>query len=257
MGRIDRETVNRILDTADIVEVVSDFVKLRRSGANYKGLCPFHNERTPSFSVNKARNICKCFSCGKGGSPVNFIMEHEQLSYQEALRYLARKYNIEIVEHEQTDEEREQQNEREAMLAVNDFALKQFRRNLLETSDGRDIALAYFRHRGLSDAMIERFQLGYCLDRSTALIDAAREAGYSDRYLIATGLAGESQREGASRLYDRFRSRVMFPILSISGRVVGFGGRTMRSDKTVAKYVNSPESVIYKKNLELYGLYQA
>ena len=142
MGRIDRETVNRILDTADIVEVVSDFVKLRRSGANYKGLCPFHNERTPSFSVNKARNICKCFSCGKGGSPVNFIMEHEQLSYQEALRYLARKYNIEIVEHEQTDEEREQQNEREAMLAVNDFALKQFRRNLLETADGRDIALA-------------------------------------------------------------------------------------------------------------------
>lgn len=257
MGRIDRETVNRILDTADIVEVVSDFVKLRRSGANYKGLCPFHNERTPSFSVNKARNICKCFSCGKGGSPVNFIMEHEQLSYQEALRYLARKYNIEIVEHEQTDEEREQQNEREAMLAVNDFALKQFRRNLLETSDGRDIALAYFRHRGLSDAMIERFQLGYCLDRSTALIDAAREAGYSDRYLLATGLAGESRREGASRLYDRFRSRVIFPILSISGRVVGFGGRTMRSDKTVAKYVNSPESVIYKKNLELYGLYQA
>lgn len=257
MGRIDRDTVNRILDTADIVEVVSDFVKLRRSGANYKGLCPFHNERTPSFSVNKARNICKCFSCGKGGSPVNFIMEHEQLSYQEALRYLARKYNIEIVEHEQTDEEREQQNEREAMLAVNDFALKQFRRNLLETSDGRDIALAYFRHRGLSDAMIERFQLGYCLDRSTALIDAALEAGYSDRYLLATGLAGESQREGASRLYDRFRSRVIFPILSISGRVVGFGGRTMRSDKTVAKYVNSPESVIYKKNLELYGLYQA
>lgn len=257
MGRIDRETVNRILDTADIVEVVSDFVKLRRSGANYKGLCPFHNERTPSFSVNKARNICKCFSCGKGGSPVNFIMEHEQLSYQEALRYLARKYNIEIVEHEQTDEEREQQNEREAMLAVNDFALKQFRRNLLETADGRDIALAYFRHRGLSDAMIERFQLGYCLDRSTALIDAAREAGYSDRYLLATGLAGESQREGASHLYDRFRSRVIFPILSISGRVVGFGGRTMRSDKTVAKYVNSPESVIYKKNLELYGLYQA
>ncbi len=257
MGRIDQETVNRILDAADIVEVVSDFVKLRRSGANYKGLCPFHNERTPSFSVNKSRNICKCFSCGKGGSPVNFIMEHEQLSYQEALRYLARKYNIEIVEKEQTDEERQQQNDRDAMLAVNEFALNQFRSNLLETADGRDIALAYFRHRGLNDAMIERFRLGYSLDRSTALLDAARESGYNEKYLLETGLAGKSEREGKTSLYDRFRGRVMFPILSISGRVVGFGGRTMRSDKNLAKYVNSPESLIYKKNLELYGLYQA
>ena len=257
MGRIDQETVNRILDAADIVEVVSDFVKLRRSGANYKGLCPFHNERTPSFSVNKSRNICKCFSCGKGGSPVNFIMEHEQMSYQEALRYLARKYNIEVVEKEQTDEERQQQNDREAMLAVNEFALNHFRHNLLETTDGRDIALAYFRHRGLNDAMIERFRLGYSLDRSTALLDAAREGGYNEKYLLETGLAGKSEREGRTSLYDRFRGRVMFPILSISGRVVGFGGRTMRSDKTIAKYVNSPESLIYKKNLELYGLFQA
>lgn len=160
MGRIDQETVNRILDAADIVEVVSDFVKLRRSGANYKGLCPFHNERTPSFSVNRARNICKCFSCGKGGSPVNFIMEHEQLSYQEALRYLARKYNIEIVEKEQTPEEQQAQNDRESMLAVNEYALKEFRHNLLETDAGRDLALAYFRHRGISDTMIERFRLG-------------------------------------------------------------------------------------------------
>lgn len=257
MARIDQETVNRILDAADIVEVVSDFVKLRRSGANYKGLCPFHNERTPSFSVNKARNICKCFSCGKGGSPVNFIMEHEQMSYQEALRYLARKYNIEIVEKELSAEERQAESDREAMLAVNEFALKQFKHNLLETSDGRDIALAYFRHRGLNDAMIERFHLGYSLDKSTALIDAAREAGFQDRYLIETGLEGVSEREGKKSTYDRFRGRVMFPIHSISGRVVGFGGRTMRSDKTLAKYVNSPESVIYKKNLELYGLYQA
>lgn len=257
MGRIDQETVNRILDTADIVDVVSDFVKLRRSGANYKGLCPFHNERTPSFSVNKARNICKCFSCGKGGSPVNFIMEHEQMSYQEALRYLARKYNIEIVEKEMSAEERQAESDREAMLAVNDFALKQFEHNLHDTADGRDIALQYFRHRGISDAMIARFHLGYSLDRSTALIDAAINAGYKEKYLIETGLAGVSERDGERRLYDRFRGRVIFPVHSISGRTVAFGGRTMRSDKTLAKYVNSPESVIYKKNLELYGLYQA
>ena len=257
MGRIDQDTVNRIIDAADIVEVVSDFVKLRRSGANYKGLCPFHNERTPSFSVNKARNICKCFSCGKGGSPVNFIMEHEQMSFQEALRYLARKYNIEIVEKELSAQERQAENDREAMLAVNDFALKHFRHNLHDTADGRNIALQYFRHRGLSDAMIERFQLGYALDMPSELIDAAHEAGYVDKYLIDTGLAGVSERDGQRRLYDRFRGRVLFPIHTISGRVVGFGGRTMRSDKNLAKYVNSPESVIYKKNLELYGLYQA
>ena len=257
MGRIDQETVNRILDAADIVDVVSDFVKLRRSGANYKGLCPFHNERTPSFSVNRARNICKCFSCGKGGSPVNFIMEHEQLSYQEALRYLARKYNIEIVEKEQSPEEQQAQNDRESMLAVNEFALNEFRRNLLETDAGRDLALAYFRHRGLNDAMIERFRLGYSPDKGSAFVDAARLAGYNDKYLIETGLAGVSEREGQKRLYDRFRGRVMFPVLSLSGRVIAFGGRTMRSDKTVAKYVNSPESVIYKKSNELYGLYQA
>lgn len=257
MARIDQETVNRILDTADIVDVVSDFVKLRRSGANYKGLCPFHNERTPSFSVNKARNICKCFSCGKGGSPVNFIMEHEQLGYQDALRYLARKYNIEIVEKEQTAEEVQAQNRREAMLAVNEFALKHFEHNLLETDPGRDIALAYFRHRGMSDAMIKRFHLGYALDKGSDLLDAAREAGFSDNYLTDTGLAGVSEREGQRRLYDRFRGRVIFPVHSLSGRVIAFGGRTMRSDKTLAKYVNSPESEIYKKSNELYGLYQA
>ena len=174
MARIDRETVQRILDTADIVDVVSDFVKLRRSGANYKGLCPFHNERTPSFSVNKARNICKCFSCGKGGSPVNFIMEHEQMSYQEALRYLARKYNIEIKERELSDEERAQQSKSEALLAVNAFALTHFESNLHNTADGQNIAMAYFRHRGMSDAMVERFHLGYALDRGTDLLDAAR-----------------------------------------------------------------------------------
>jgi len=257
MARIDQETVNRILDAADIVEVVSDFVKLRRAGANYKGLCPFHSERTPSFSVNKARNICKCFSCGKGGSPVNFIMEIEQLSYTEALRYLARKYNIEIVEKEQSPEERRAQNDREAMLAVNDFALKHFEHNLLETDPGRDIALAYFRSRGISDAMIKRFRLGYSIDRGNDLLNAALDAGFKTDYLVRTGLSGVSERDGQKSYYDRFRSRVMFPVFSIAGRVLAFGGRTMRSDKTIAKYVNSPESEIYKKSNELYGLYQA
>ncbi len=235
MPRIDPETVNKILDTADIVDVVSDFVKLRRSGANYKGLCPFHNERTPSFSVNRARNICKCFSCGKGGSPVNFIMEHEQLSYQEALRYLARKYNIEIVEKELTDEERAAQNTREAMLAVNEFALSHFEKNLLSTSEGRDLALAYLRHRGISDAMIERFHLGYAIDKGNELITAAASAGFKEKYLVETGLAVESDRDGRRSVYDRFRGRVIFPIHSISGRVIAFGGRTMRSDKSIAK----------------------
>ena len=255
MARIDQETVQRILDAADIVDVVSDFVKLRRSGANYKGLCPFHNERTPSFSVNKARNICKCFSCGKGGSPVNFIMEHEQMSYQEALRYLARKYNIEIKERELSDEERAQQSKREALLAVNAFALKHFEHNLHDTADGQNIAMAYFRHRGMSDAMVERFHLGYALDRGNDLLTAAKEAGFRDEYLIETGLEVRSDRDGS--LYDRYRGRVIFPIHTLSGRVVGFGGRTMRSDKNIAKYVNSPESDIYHKKVELYGLYQA
>ncbi len=254
MPRIDQETVNKILDAADIVDVVSDFVKLRRSGANFKGLCPFHNERTPSFSVNRARNICKCFSCGKGGSPVNFIMEHEQLSYQEALRYLARKYNIEIVEKEISEQEREAINTREAMLAVNEFALGHFKHNLLETDEGRDTALAYLRHRGVSDAMIARFHLGYAIDRPRELADAARNAGYNLKYLVDTGL--EIERDDKS-IYDRFRSRVIFPVHSIAGRVIAFGGRTMRSDKNIAKYVNSPESPIYHKNLELYGLFQA
>lgn len=257
MGRIDRETVQRILETADIVEVVSDFVKLRRSGANYKGLCPFHNERTPSFSVNKARNICKCFSCGKGGSPVNFIMEHEQMSYNEALRYLARKYNIEIVERELNDAEKQAQSERESLLAVNQYALNHFRRNLNERPEGQNIALPYFRHRGLSDQMIDRFQLGYAIDRGDELLKSATGAGFNADLLVKTGLEVETQRDGARVLYDRFRGRVIFPIFSVSGRVVGFGGRTMRTDKNIAKYVNSPDSPVYHKNLEIYGFYQA
>lgn len=254
MKKIDRETVQRILDTADIVDVVSDFVSLKRRGANYIGLCPFHNERTPSFSVSKSKGICKCFSCGKGGSPVNFIMEIEQLSYNEALRYLAKKYNIEIVEHEMSEKEKEEESQRESMLAVNAFALQHFANNLTATPDGREIGLTYFRKRGISDSMIERFHLGFSLERGNALFEDARSKGYNERYLLDTGLCVRNDR---GQVYDRFKGRVMYPVHGISGKVVAFGGRTLRSDKTVAKYVNSPESAIYSKSRELYGLYQA
>lgn len=252
MKKIDRETVQRILDAADIVEVVSDFVHLKRRGSSYLGLCPFHNERTPSFSVSKSKNICKCFSCGKGGSPVNFIMEHEQMSYYEALRYLARKYNIEIKEHEMSDKEREEESERESMLAVNDFALKHFEKNLQETDDGRDIGLSYFLDRGINEASIKKFRLGYSLEKSNDLLNAAKSRGYNEKYLIETGLCIKTDQ---GRVYDRFKGRVMFPVFSISGKVIAFGGRTLKKD--VAKYVNSPESLIYKKSYQLYGLYQA
>lgn len=254
MKKIDRETVQRILDTADIVDVVSDFVTLKRRGANYIGLCPFHNERTPSFSVSKSKGICKCFSCGKGGSPVSFIMEIEQMSYQEALRYLAKKYNIEIVEHEMSDQERQEESERESMFAVNSFALQHFEKNLTETPDGKEIGLAYFRKRGINDAMIQRFHLGYSLEQGNKLLEEAIAKGYNEKYLVDTGLCIRNDR---GTVYDRFKGRVIYPVHTISGKVVAFGGRTLRSDKTVAKYVNSPESVIYSKSRELYGLYQA
>lgn len=254
MPRIDQETVRKILDAADIVEVVSDFVKLRRSGANYMGLCPFHNERTPSFSVSKSRGICKCFSCGKGGTPVGFIMELEQLSYVEALKWLANKYNIEVKEHEMTPEERAASNERESMLALNDFALQFFERTLTDTDEGRNIGLSYFRHRGVSDAAIKRFRLGFAPERSDALSKEALSKGYSEKTLTDTGLC--SRREHGD-LYDRFRGRVIFPVFSVAGKVVAFGGRTLKTDKNIAKYVNSPESTVYHKSSELYGLYQA
>lgn len=254
MKKIDRETTQRILDTADIVDVVSDFVSLKRRGANYIGLCPFHNERTPSFSVSKSKGICKCFSCGKGGSPVNFIMEIEQMSFQEALRYLAKKYNIEIVEHEMSDQEREEESQRESMLAVNSFALQHFEHNLTDTPDGREIGLAYFRKRGINDAMIKRFHLGYSIEQGNRLLEEATAKGYNEKYLVDTGLCIRNDR---GNIYDRFKGRVIYPVHSISGKVVAFGGRTLRSDKTMAKYVNSPESIIYSKSRELYGLYQA
>ena len=254
MRRIDRETVQKILDTADIVDVVSDFVSLKRRGANYIGLCPFHNERTPSFSVSKSKGICKCFSCGKGGSPVNFLMELEQMSYNDALRYLAKKYHIEIKEHEMTEAEREAATERESMLAVNEFALQHFENNINNTDDGRDIGLSYFHERGINDVSIKRFRLGYSLDKRDDLLSSAKAKGYNEKYLVNTGLC--IQNEGG-KIYDRFKGRVMYPILGISGKVLGFGGRTLRKDKDVAKYVNSPESIIYRKSYELYGLYQA
>ena len=254
MKKIDRETVQRILDAADIVEVVSDFVSLKKRGVNYIGLCPFHNERTPSFSVSRAKGICKCFSCGKGGSPLNFVMEHEQMTYYEALRYLAKKYNIEVKEREMSDQEKAEASERESMLAVNEFALSYFQDILKNTADGHDIGLAYFKERGINELMIERFKLGYSLDKPNSLYTAAKEHGFNEKYLLDTGLCSRSEK---GQIYDRFRGRVIYPVFSVSGRTIAFGGRTLRNDKSMAKYVNSPESHIYHKSNELYGLYQA
>lgn len=254
MRRIDRDTVQKILDTADIVEVVSDFVSLKKRGANYIGLCPFHNERTPSFSVSRTKGICKCFSCGKGGSAVGFLMELEQMSYSDALRYLAKKYNIEIQDHEMTAEEREKESERESMLAVNEFAMQYFEKTLTESDDGRNIGLAYFRERGINDAMVKRFHLGYSLEKPDDLYQSAVKRGFAQNFLFDTGLCYNSERGGVR---DRFRGRVIYPVFTISGKVVAFGGRTLRKSKDVSKYVNSPESIIYRKSHELYGLYQS
>lgn len=253
MKKIDSETVSRIIDAADIVEVVSDFVTLKKRGANYIGLCPFHSERTPSFSVSKSRGICKCFSCGKGGSPVNFLMELEQMSYQEALRWLAKKYNIPIKEREETEVEKLAATERESLYAVNNFALGHFESNLVDTEEGRDIGLAYFHERGLTTETIKKFRLGYALEKSDALYKDAIKKGYSEENLVKSGLCSVSERG----VYDRFRGRVIYPVFAVSGKIVAFGGRTLRSDKNIAKYVNSPESSIYSKSRELYGLFQA
>lgn len=249
---IDRETVDKILDAAEIVDVVSDFVTLRRRGANYVGLCPFHNERTPSFSVSPARNFCHCFGCGKGGSPVSFIMEHEQLSYVEALRYLAAKYHIDIEERELTDEEKAARTARESMLVLNEFACEYFERQLHDTTNGQEIGLAYFRERGFTDETIKKFHLGYSPDRSNALYETAINKGYNKKYLFDVGLCIDDKRGGG---FDRFRGRVMFPVFNVAGKIIAFGGRTLKNDP--AKYFNSPESLIYVKNKELYGLFQA
>ena len=249
---IPRETVNLILDTARIEEVVGDFVTLKRRGANYVACCPFHNEKTPSFYVSPAKGIYKCFGCGKSGSAVGFVMEHEHSSYAEALRYLAAKYKIEVVEEEETAEEIEKRQRRESLLLVSEFAQKFFA-SQLETPVGRAIGYAYLRKRGLEDATISRFGLGWAPSGKTALIDAAVAAGYKVEYLLAAGLA--VQREDGS-LADKFRERVMFPIHSVSGRVLAFSGRTLHADNP-AKYVNSPETEIYVKSRQLLGIWFA
>lgn len=251
---IDHNTVQQILDTADIVDVVSDFVALKRRGANWIGLCPFHNDRRPSFYVSRAKGICKCFACGEGGSAVNFIMKHEQLSYPEALRYLARKYHIEIQEKELTDEEKQAQTEREAMLMLNEWACDYFERQLHETQAGQDIGLSYFRERGFNDATIKEFRLGYSSEGYDDFYKAAIAQGFNPKLLFDTGLCIADERGGGR---DRFRGRVMFPIMNIAGKVIAFGGRTLKKDKNIAKYVNSPESAIYSKRNVIYGLYQA
>ncbi len=249
---IDQATAQRIKDAADIVEVVSDYVHLVRRGQNYMGLCPFHNERTPSFSVNRKRNFCFCFSCKKGGSPVNFIMEKEGLSYKEALLHLAKKYGIEVQERELSDEERQRQSEREGMLVANEWAMKLMEHDMVSTADGRDIGLQYLVQRGVTDAAMKAFHLGYALDSGHHLADEARKAGYDLEVLKKTGLIGTSQQ---GHDYDRFRGRVIFPILNNSGKVIAFGGRDLKGG--LAKYINSPESAVYKKSNELYGIFQA
>ena len=249
---IDRATINQILDAADVVDVVSDFVSLRRRGSNYTGLCPFHNEKTPSFSVSRAKGIYKCFGCGKAGSAVNFVMEHEHMTYVEALKYLAKKYHIEVHERELSDEEKQQQTERESMLVVNEFANQFFEDTLHNTDDGRNIGLTYFYERSLSDETIKTFHLGYSPDNRTALYDAATGKGYNRKFLFSTGVCTDDNHGGG---FDRFRGRVMFPFINIAGKVIGFGGRTLKQDH--AKYHNSPESILYVKNRELYGIFQA
>ena len=253
---IERETIERIMAAANIVDVVKEFVTLRRSGANYKGLCPFHEERTPSFVVSPSKQLCKCFSCGKGGNVVHFIMEHEQLTYPEALRWLGRRYGIEVAEREQTDEERRAESLRESMLALNDWAGRYFVQTLTATADGLAIGLAYLRQRSLRDDTIRKFQLGYSLPSRDALAREALARGYSRELLLKTGLAYETERH---ELRDRYHGRVIFPIHSVSGRTVAFGGRILdeKSNPHVGKYVNSPESEVYHKGRELYGLYQA
>lgn len=254
MARIDKITIDRIMDATDIVDVVGDFVSLKRRGSSHLGLCPFHNERTPSFSVSRSRGIFKCFSCGKAGTAVSFLMDLEGMTYIEAIKWLGRKYGIEVQEREQTSKEKEAEAEKEAMFAVNEFALKHFERTLAETDEGRDVGLAYFRHRGISDAMIAKFHLGYALEKSDDLLVKAKAAGYTEKYLVETGLCIHTER---GTVYDRFKGRVIYPVHTLSGRVVAFGGRTLRKEKTIAKYVNSPESAIYSKSNELYGMYQA
>ena len=252
---IDRATVDKIMDAVNIVDVVGEFVNLRKAGVNYKGLCPFHDDKTPSFMVSPARQICKCFACGEGGNAVNFLMKHEQITYPEALRWLAKKYNIEIQERELTDDEKREQSERESMFVVNEWACQYFHEILKNDVDGMAIGKQYFRSRGIRDDIIEKFQLGFSLTKRDALANEAHRKGFKDEFLVKTGLCIINEHG----IYDRFAGRAMFPWLNVSGKVVAFGGRKLdAATKGVQqKYVNSPDSEIYHKERELYGIYQA
>ena len=250
---ISKNTIDHVFEAARVEEVIGDFVRLKKSGSNFKGLSPFSDERTPSFMVSPVKQIWKDFSSGKGGNVVAFLMEHEHFSYPEAIRYLARKYNVEIEETEQNQGQKEQANERESMYLVSEFAADYFQHNLLETSLGQAIGLSYFRERGFDDQTIKKFRLGYCLDQWNAFTSEALAKGYQLEFLEKTGLTIVKE----DRSFDRFKGRVMFPIQSMSGRVLGFGGRILTNDKKAAKYLNSPESEIYHKSQVLYGIYQA
>ena len=262
---IDKPTIARIMDSTKIEEVVSEFVTLKKRGINYIGLCPFHNDSHPSFSVSPTRGICHCFTCGKGGNAINFLMELEQMTYPDALRWLAKKYNIEIQEREMTNEEKQRESERESMYIVNDWAAKYFQDILQNDVDGRAIGMQYFRSRGFRDDIIRKFQLGFALPQRTALFDEAVKKGYNPKYLTATGLCFKvdkdeaGNRSGQDQYLDRFSGRAIFPWTSVSGKIVAFGGRVLdsRTKGVNQKYVNSPDSEIYHKERELYGLYQA
>jgi len=257
---ISKTTIDQVYETARLEEVIGDFVQLKKSGSNFKGLSPFSDERTPSFMVSPVKQIWKDFSSGKGGNVVAFLMEHEHFTYPEAIKYLAKKYNIEVEETEQSDEQKEQANERESMYLVSDFAQKHFKEMLWDTELGKAIGLSYFKERGFTDETIKKFELGYCLDQWDGFTNAALDKGYKLEYLEKTGLTivkEDSNNPNHLRKFDRFKGRVMFPIHSLSGRVLGFGGRILTNDKKSAKYLNSPESEIYHKSKVLYGIYYA
>lgn len=250
---IDRATIERILDAAQIVDVVQEFVPLKKRGVNFLGLCPFHNEKTPSFTVSPSKEIFKCFGCGKVGNSVNFVMEHEHLTYPEALKYLAKKYHIEVVEKELTQEELDKQNERESLLVVSSYAARQFTENLFQTDEGITVGLTYFKERGFRQDTLKKFEVGYSYEKRDAFSKKAIDDGYKQDFLVKTGLSIQHE----DRFFDRFSGRVMFPIHSLSGQVLGFGGRVLKTDVKTAKYLNSPESEIYHKGRILYGMFQA
>ena len=253
---IDRETVDRIYAAANIVDIIGEYVTLKRKGVNYQACCPFHNEKTPSFVVSPSKGVYKCFGCGKGGNAVTFLMEHENITYPEALKMVAKRYGIEVKEKEMSEEEVRRNDDRESMFALNGWAADYFSNYLHHETEGMSVGMTYFRQkRGMTDATIKKFGLGFCPARGDRMSKDALAAGYKKEFLVSTGLSLERESDGS--LYDRFRDRVIFPVHNISGRIVAFGGRTLRTDKTVAKYQNSPESEIYSKKRELYGLYFA